>query len=111
MDYFNGITNKEFTDYFAEDLLCRTVLQQYIYPHENASAPDIIDQHIERCLQILHCYLFTVLSASGHCMEGEMALEIQMIYNSKKAELRPLLSGVINDYLQIVKVQVIKFDM
>jgi hypothetical protein len=108
MDYFNGIANDDFIAYFLVDLNSRKELTQYIYPHDGIEPVDIIDEHTNRCKDLLSDYIINNINEAIYenavIVKGD---EVQYVYDKKKKEIFPLLEGLIMKYLEDVKINII----
>ena len=58
IDYFKGVTNQEFIDYYKVDLFSRMEITMYTYPHEFTEEDPIPWEHFNRCEGILYEYLY-----------------------------------------------------
>lgn len=56
-DRFNGVTNKEFIDYFKIDLHSRMEIINYTYPHELLDEDSGFGEHVHRCIGLLKDYI------------------------------------------------------
>ena len=111
MDYFEGIKNEEFVDFFLQDLNCRKELTQYIYPHEQFEPEDALDDHIERCQNILKEYMREIVVENafdiGETLQYE---EYNDMIIKRFQEVLPLLEPHILKYSQNVKIETINFS-
>jgi hypothetical protein len=58
IDYFEGVTNQDFIEYYREDLFSRMEITLYTYPHELADEDPRPSEHFHRCDLILYDYLY-----------------------------------------------------
>ena len=58
IDYFKGVTNEEFIDYYKLDLFSRMEITLYTYPNERTEEGLIPWEHFNRCEGILYEYLY-----------------------------------------------------
>lgn len=58
IDYFKGVTNQDFIDYYKVDLYSRMEITIYTYPHEFVEEDPIPWEHFNRCERILYDYLY-----------------------------------------------------
>jgi len=58
IDYFKGVTNQEFLDYYKVDLFSRMEISLYTYPHEMTEEEPLPWEHFNRCEGILYEYLY-----------------------------------------------------
>ncbi|MBS7253293.1 hypothetical protein [Flavobacterium branchiicola] len=58
IDYFKGVTNQEFIDYYKLDLYSRMEITLYTYPNEMTEEDPIPWEHFNRCEGILYEYLY-----------------------------------------------------
>ncbi len=58
IDYFKGVTNQDFIDYYKVDLYSRMEITIYTYPHEFVEEDPIPWEHFNRCERILYEYLY-----------------------------------------------------
>jgi len=58
IDYFEGVTNQEFIDYYKVDLYSRMEITLYTYPNEMTEEDPIPWEHFNRCKGILYEYLY-----------------------------------------------------
>lgn len=58
IDYFKGVTNQEFLDYYKLDLYSRMEITLYTYPNEMTEEESIPWEHFNRCEGILYEYLY-----------------------------------------------------
>jgi len=58
IDYFKGVTNQEFLDYYKLDLYSRMEITLYTYPNEMTEEGLIPWEHFNRCEGILYEYLY-----------------------------------------------------
>jgi hypothetical protein len=58
IDYFEGVTNQNFIEYYREDLFSRMEITLYNYPHELADEDPRPIEHFHRCDLILYDYMY-----------------------------------------------------
>lgn len=58
IDYFKGVSNQEFIDYYRLDLFSRMEITLYTYPNEMTEEHPIPWEHFNRCEAILYEYLY-----------------------------------------------------
>ncbi|MFH6935991.1 hypothetical protein [Flavobacterium sp. FlaQc-30] len=58
IDYFKGVTDQEFIDYYKVDLFSRMEITIYTYPHEFTEEDPRPWEHLNRCEAILYEYLY-----------------------------------------------------
>ncbi|MBF4491538.1 hypothetical protein IR010_03225 [Flavobacterium sp. MR2016-29] len=58
IDYFKGVTNQQFIDYYKLDLYSRMEITLYTYPNEMIEEGLIPWEHFNRCEGILYEYLY-----------------------------------------------------
>ncbi|OCB78319.1 hypothetical protein B0A79_12275 [Flavobacterium piscis] len=58
IDYFKGVTNQQFIDYYKLDLFSRMEIILYTYPNERTEEEPIPWEHFNRCEGILYEYLY-----------------------------------------------------
>lgn len=66
IDYFKGVTNQEFINYYKVDLYSRMEFTLYTYPHEFAEEDPIPWEHFNRCEGILYEYLYNAYAAAQY---------------------------------------------
>jgi hypothetical protein len=59
IDYFKGVTNQEFLDYYKLDLFSRMEITLYTYPNEITEEGLFPWEHFNRCEGILYEYLYS----------------------------------------------------
>ena len=111
IEYYNGISNEEFVKYFKELLYSVTELTQYSYPYEKVEPQESIDDHIVRCQNSLFEHILHSVRESAVNIEDNIAEdELLFIYNKKKTTLLPLLTDLIVEYINSVKVNYIALN-
>lgn len=103
MDYFNGLKNEDFKNYFLKDLNSLDELTQYVYPNESIEENEIIDDHIIRCQNILETYILKLLAGNDDLTNDQ----INKLFDQKRIELIPFLLPDIEIYFNKVKVKII----
>ena len=88
IDYFNGVSNQDFIDYYKEDLYSRMEITLYTYPHEFIEEDPRPLDHLNRCEVILFEYLYSTYESANY--ERRLALqnqelELQDISEQQKA--------------------------
>ncbi|TDW46675.1 hypothetical protein EV144_106349 [Flavobacterium sp. 270] len=58
IDYFKGVSNQEFIDYYKVDLYSRMQITLYTYPNEMTEEDPGPWEHLNRCQGILYEYLY-----------------------------------------------------
>lgn len=58
IDYFKGVADQEFVDYYKVDLYSRMEITLYTYPHEFVEEDPQPWEHLNRCEGILYEYLY-----------------------------------------------------
>lgn len=66
IDYFKGVTNHEFIDYYKVDLYSRMEITLYTYPHEFVEEDPLPWEHLNRCDAILHEYLYNAYAEAQY---------------------------------------------
>lgn len=66
IDYFKGITNEEFIDYYRIDLYSRMEITLYTYPNECVEEEPIPWEHFNRCDGILYEYLYNAYAEAKY---------------------------------------------
>ncbi|UUW08294.1 hypothetical protein NLG42_19570 [Flavobacterium plurextorum] len=65
IDYFKGLTNQEFIDYYKMDLYSPIEITLYTYPHEFAEEDPLPIEHINRCRLILYDYIYNAYQSAA----------------------------------------------
>lgn len=66
INYFEGVTNQEFIDYYKDDLYSRMEITLYTYPHEFVEEDPIPWEHLNRCEGILYEYLYNAFAEAKY---------------------------------------------
>lgn len=66
IDYFKGVTDKEFIEYYKVDLFSRMEITIYTYPHEFVEEDPQPWEHLKRCEMILYEYLYNTYESADH---------------------------------------------
>jgi len=66
INYFEGVTNQEFIDYYKDDLYSRMEITLYTYPHEFVEEDPIPWEHLNRCEGILYEYLYNAYAEAKY---------------------------------------------
>lgn len=108
-EYYNGVSDEEFVKYFNGILHSRMELTQYQYPYEKMESQEAIDDHIIRSQSSLFEYILESVRESVDQIDDNINEdETLFIHNKKKAEILPMLTDVIGNYVESVKVKYIK---
>lgn len=92
IDYFKGVTNQEFLDYYKLDLYSRMEITLYTYPNEMTEEDPIPWEHFNRCEGILYEYLYNAYAEAKFQRGQQQKKQDEAISNS---------SGQQADYEQI----------
>lgn len=82
IDYFKGVSNQEFIDYYKIDLYSRMEITLYTYPHEQIEEDPRPMEHLDRCKLILFEYLYNSYESAKY----ERYLEVK----NQKSEIHTL---------------------
>lgn len=66
INYFEGVTNQEFIDYYKDDLYSRMEITLHTYPHEFVEEDPIPWEHLNRCEGILYEYLYNTYAEAKY---------------------------------------------
>ena len=66
IDYFKGVTNQEFINYYRVDLYSRMEITLYTYPNEFTEEDPIPWEHFNRCDGILYEYLYNAYAEAEY---------------------------------------------
>ncbi|WP_281631607.1 hypothetical protein [Flavobacterium luteolum] len=66
IDYFKGVSDNEFIDYYKLDLFSRMEITIYTYPHEFVEEDPQPWEHLKRCEMILYEYLYNTYESADH---------------------------------------------
>lgn len=66
IDYFKGVTNQEFIDYYKVDLYSRMEITLYTYPNELTEEEPIPWEHLNRCQEILYEFLYNAYAGAKY---------------------------------------------
>lgn len=82
IDYFKGVTNQEFIDYYRVDLYSRMEITLYTYPNEFVEEDPIPWEHFNRCDGILYEFLYNAYAEAKYqrgLQEQKEELEISAV--------------------------------
>lgn len=102
MDYFEGITNEEFRQYYLKDLHCISEINYLVYPNEDLEPDSATLEHITKCQTILKEYVGNFVM--NNCEMEKTSAERDEIFFSKMRELYPLIVDETDDFCLKVKV-------
>jgi hypothetical protein len=87
IDYFKGVTNQEFLDYYKADLFSRMEITLYTYPHEMTEDDPGPWEHLNRCDGILYEYLYNAYAeAKFQRWQEEKNEELELLNASEQQE-------------------------
>lgn len=72
IDYFKGVSNQEFIDYYKVDLYSRMEITLYTYPHEQIEEDPRPIDHLNRCSGILYNYLYSTYENAKYELRREL---------------------------------------
>ncbi|SHM06308.1 hypothetical protein [Flavobacterium saccharophilum] len=82
IDYFKGVTNQQFIDYYKLDLYSRMEITLYTYPNEMTEDGLFPWEHFNRCEGILYEYLYNAYPEAQFQRWEQQKSEEQAISNS-----------------------------
>lgn len=82
IDYFIGVTNREFLDYYKLDLFSRIEITLYTYPNEMTEEDPIPWEHLNRCEGILYEYLYNAYAEAKFQRGQDQKKEEEAISNA-----------------------------
>lgn len=82
IDYFKGVANQEFIDYYKLDLYSRMDITLYTYPNEMTEEDPIPWEHFNRCEGILYEYLYNAYAEAKFHRRQQQKMEEQAISNA-----------------------------
>lgn len=105
MNYFEGITNEEFRQYYLKDLHCTYDLVYYVYPNEQVEDDMGVDHHIMKCQDLLRVYIAMCFKDNDHTLTRE---ERDDLCFAKSLEICKLASEETEAYYKKAKAKLIQ---